>query len=123
MNSEHTHDLERELIEIQKEIRNEGDGYARYAIDAGQKRAAYDLAKAKQMLQLLNFPEKRTVGEKEAMVDVAVEKELTDVRIAESLANASRERLKALLAELSAIQTRASLIKTERSLVGYGNGN
>lgn len=123
MNSEQITTLEQELIDIQREIRVEGDGYARYAIDAGQKRAAYDLGKAKAMLRLMNDKEKRTVGEKEAMVDVAVEKELTDVRIAESLANASRERLKALLAELTAIQTRASLIKTERSLVSYGNGN
>lgn len=96
--------------------------YKSLAHDAAMKRADYDVAWAQEMLKVSAQTEvKMTVGEKESTVTVIVASRLKDCRIAEALASGAKEHLRALQANLTSIQTRASLLKTERSLVNMMN--
>ena len=90
--------------------------YKQLASDAAQKRADYDVAWAQEMLKLPTDV-KMTVAEKESTVVTIVAERLRATRIAEALAEGAKRHLSALQSNLTSLQTRASLLKTERSLV------
>lgn len=85
--------------------------------DAATKRAIYDVSYAQELLKITAKGEKMTVADKESMTVVTVQNQLTECRIAEAIADGAKRHLMALQSNLTSIQTRASLLKTERSLV------
>lgn len=119
MNSEHITDIEQELIDIAKAIREEGDEFKQLAIDAGEKRRTFDKLKYDETLLLIDDPRKLTLPDKEAIIKAKFSDIYFEARTAQTLLEATEGRLNALKSQLSAIQTRAGLIKTERSLVSY----
>jgi hypothetical protein len=107
-----------ELENYEKELYAASVEYKDLARDAAEKRATYDVAWAQELLKIPNDKDhKMTVGEKEALVTQLVQTQLRSARIAESLAEGAKRHLSALQSNLTSIQTRASLLKTERSLV------
>ena len=118
MHTEQIKNIEKELENYESELYECSAEYRHLATDAATKRAAYDVRWAQELLKIAtNKDLKLTVPEKEAMVTTLVQDELSACRIAEAMASGSKERLKALQANLTSVQTRASLLKTARSLV------
>jgi hypothetical protein len=112
--------IEQELQTIETGLYKASIEYRELARDAAAKRAAYDVRWAQELLKVqTNKDAKLTVGEKEAMVTAIVQIDLTHCRIAEALADGSKRHLQTLQSILSSIQTRASLLKTERSLSAF----
>lgn len=115
--SEQLHALEQEFRRIEVDLYNASVEFKTFVMDAAHKRAAYDVAYAQAMLDVSHRADKdgikMTVGEKDALVIVAVKGLLTDCRIAEALRDGSKAHLQTLQSLLSGAQTRASLIKTE----------
>jgi len=117
---EHIREIENKLRELESDMYEASTEYRKLAYDAALKRATYDVDYAKELLSITNKNDtavKMTVAEREAITVKAVESQLRDCRIAEALADASKRHLGVLQSLLSSVQTRASLIKTERSLV------
>ena len=120
---EHITDIEQELRRYEAEIYSASTEYKNLVQDAARKRAAYDVSFAGEILKLREDKDlKATVPEKEAIAVKNVQTLLTDCRIAESLAEGSKRHLVTLQSLLSSVQTRASLIKTERSLANMMAG-
>src|SRR5688572_3784999 len=114
--SEQIHKIEKELQNYEAELYTASVDYKDLAHSAAVQRAEYDVAWAQEMLKLPTDV-KMTVAEKEAQVVKIVANQLRSCRIAESLAEGAKRHLSALQSNLTSIQTRASLLKTERSLV------
>lgn len=118
MHQEEITTVENELKAYEVELYNAAKDYKELARSAAEKRAAYDVAFAQELLKLKGDTElKATVPEREALAVVAVQNSLTGCRIAESLADGAKRHLGAIQSILTSVQTRASLLKTERSLV------
>lgn len=118
MHVEQIERIEAELQNYESELYEASSEYRHLAVDAATKRADYDVAYAQEMLKVSAQTEvKMTVAEKESTVIVIVASQLKSCRIAEALASGAKERLRALQSNLTSLQTRASLLKTERSLV------
>lgn len=118
MHQERIEIIEKELENYESELYECSAEYRQLAIDAATKRAEYDVAYAQEMLKVSAQTEvKMTVAEKESAVVVIVANQLKSCRIAEAMASGAKERLRALQANLTSVQTRASLLRTERSLV------
>jgi len=117
--TEQTTKIERELQNIEQELYAASIEYRDLAKDAAEKRAIYDVAYAQEFLKVSTDGEKRTVPATESLTVQIVQRQLTACRIAEALADGSKRHLMTLQSLLSSIQTRASLIKTERSLGAY----
>ena len=75
------------------------------------------LAYAQKLLKVSADGTKRTAPEKEALAVLGVQMQMTEARIAEAMAEGSKRYLHAIQTNLSSCQTRASLLKTERSLL------
>lgn len=114
---EELHQIERELKGYETDLYSASTEYKRLAREAAEKRAQYDVDYAKEYLKVSNDGVKRTVPATESLVVQIVERQLTDCRIAEALAEGSKRHLGAIQSVLNSVQTRASLLKTERSLV------
>lgn len=114
--SEEVHRITQELEAYETQLYAASVEYRDLIRTAATKRAEYDVAWAQEMLQLPTDV-KMTVGEKEAQVVVIVADRLRECRIAEAIADGAKRHLMALQSNLTSIQTRASLLKTERSLV------
>lgn len=110
--------IEAELKDIEAKIFTAANDYAKNTKDAANKRVEYDVEYAKTMIEIHGRKEKMTVDQREAEAVVIVQRQMTDCRIAEAIADGSKRHLDALQAILSSIQTRSKLIQTERSLVG-----
>ncbi len=114
--TEQVHQIEQELQAYESQLYAASIEYRSLAQDAATKRAEYDVAWAQEMLKLPTDI-KMTVGEKEAQVVVIVADRLRACRIAEAIADGAKRHLSALQSNLTSIQTRAALLRTERSLV------
>lgn len=110
--------ITKELENYEKQLYDASVEYRSLARDAAEKRARYDVAYAQEFLKnSTNKDMKLTVPACEALTVQQVQAELTACRIAEALADGSKRHLSALQSNLTSLQTRASLLKTERSLV------
>lgn len=115
--SEQLHAIIQELESYEKQLYAASADYRSLIRDAAEKRATYDVAYAQAILKLKGDTElKATVPERDALAVVAVQHQLTACRIAEALADGAKRHLGALQSNLTSLQTRASLLKTERSL-------
>ncbi|MBX3288330.1 MAG: hypothetical protein KF855_03200 [Acidobacteria bacterium] len=112
-------EIETSLKDCEGAIATAAMDYGKIAVSAARARADYDLAYAQELLKISADGEKRTVGEKEALTLIAVQSLFMDCRIREAEADALKRRIGALQSVLTSLQTRASLIKTERSLTNY----
>lgn len=118
--NEQLDNLEAELQVCEVDLFNASTEYKALVQDAAIKRAAYDVVWAQELLKLRTDPElKATVPEREALVTVAVQGQLTQCRIAEALADAAKRHLVTLQSILSSIQTRARLITTEANATRF----
>jgi hypothetical protein len=117
---DHITEIEGELRNIEGELYTASVEFKRLASDAAQKRATYDVAYATEFLKIQTNKElKLTVPAIESLAVQTVQTQLVACRIAEALADGSKRHLGTLQSLLSSIQTRASLIKTERSFGAY----
>lgn len=118
MHQEQINQIAQELEAYETQLYAASVEFRSLAQDAAVKRAEYDVAYAQEMLKVSAQTEvKMTVAEKESAVVVIVADRLKACRIAEALADGAKRHLTALQSNLTSIQTRASLLKTERSLV------
>jgi hypothetical protein len=108
-------ELNRRLDKHSHMLLNDSREYARLAREAVDARNAYDLAKARSLLKIKDG----TVIEKSAQATLECEPQMIDARIAEAHLDALKMRLRAVSDSLSAVQTKARLLKTESELSGY----
>ncbi len=110
-----------ELEDYEKQLYSASMEYRELAGDAAQKRATYDVSYSQAILTISNKCDtdgiKMTVPERDALAVNTIQNDLKACRIAEALADGSKRHLGTLQSLLSSVQTRASLLKTERSLV------
>lgn len=112
-------EIEKSLKDCEAAIADAAMDYGKIAVSAARARADYDLAYAQELLKVSADGEKRTVGEKEALTLLAVQKLFMDCRIKEAESEALKRRIGSLQSVLTSLQTRASLIRVERSLTNY----
>jgi hypothetical protein len=115
--TEEIHQITQELAAYESQLYAASIEYRDLIRDAATKRAVYDVAFAQELLKITAKGDKMTVAEKESLTIMAVQNQLTECRIAEAIADGAKRHLTALQSNLTSIQTRASLLKTERSLV------
>lgn len=108
-------ELNRRLDEHSQMLLKDSLEYARLASQAVNARNAYDLAKARALLKAKDG----TVAEKAAQAQLECEPQMIDARIAEAHLDAMKMRLRAVSDSLSAVQTKARLLKTESDLNNY----
>ena len=112
--------INEQLMKIEKDLYKASTEYRELSIDAAGKRAAYDVRYASEFLKASQDSTiKRTVPATEAFVVEVVSHDLSECRIAEAKAEAAKRHLATLQSLLSSVQTRASLLKTERSMANY----
>lgn len=112
--------INQELINTEKGIYNTAVEYKRLATEAANKRVAYDLAYATELLKIkTDNTLKLTAPEKEATALLAVQGQFTECRIAEAMAESCKRHLQALQGNQTSLQTRASLIKTEAFVTNH----
>jgi len=115
--SEQINKIISELEGYESELYKASVDYKNLARDAAEKRATYDVAYAVEFLKnTTNKDLKLTVPATEALTVQTVQNQLIACRIAEALAEGAKRHLNALQSNLTSVQTRASLLKTERSL-------
>jgi hypothetical protein len=108
-------ELNRRLDEHSRMLLGDSLAYADLASKAVNARNAYDLAKARALLRA----KEGTIPEKAAQVTLECEPQMMEARIAEAHLEAMKMRLKAVSDSLSAVQTKARLLKTEADLNGF----
>lgn len=122
MHTEQIAQIEQELHGYESELYECSAEYRTLAVDAATKRAIYDVAYAQEFMQTKLSGDKMTDKTAESLTVIAVQTQLTSCRIAEAMADACKRRLTALQSNLTSVQTRASLLRTERSLVNMMTG-
>lgn len=108
-------ELNRRLDEHSSMLLNDSRAYAEVSREAVEARNAYDLARAKALLTI----KEGTVDAKKAQVTLMCEPQMLEARIKEAHQEALKMRLKSVADSLSAVQTKARLLKTESDLNGY----
>jgi len=104
--------ITKELADCSERLTLAIEEYADSCREAANKRSDYDVAWAKSLLK----SQLKTVAERESEAVIVCESAMRDARIAESMRDALRERIRALSAILNSIQTRASFLKEEMRL-------
>lgn len=112
-------ELNRRLDEHSNDLLKSSLEYPRLASDAVMKRNMYDVAKARAMLSVSVEHKDWKVDAQKAEVLLRCEPQMIEARIAEAHADAMKLRLKAVADSLSAVQTKARLLKTESDLNNY----
>jgi hypothetical protein len=115
-------ELNRRLDEHSDMLLGDSLAYARLSGKAVDTRNSYDLARAKATLRVSvehKGDKGWTVDRIQAQVMLECEMQMTEARIAEAHLDAMKMRLKAVSDSLSAVQTKARLLKTEGELAGY----
>lgn len=112
-------ELNRRLDEHSSMLLKDSVEYARLAREAVDARNAYDLAKAKAQLKVAVEHKEWKVDAQKAQAMIDCNSQMIDARIAEAHLDAMKMRLKAVSESLSAVQTKARLLKTESDLNGY----
>lgn len=112
-------ELNRRLDEHSNELMACSLEYARLAADAVSKRNVYDVAKAKALLRVSKDHKEWKVDAQKAQMLLECEPQMIDARISEAHESAMKLRLKAISDSLTAVQTKARLLKTESDLNGY----
>jgi hypothetical protein len=105
-------EINRRLDEHSDMLLKDSREFARLAAAAVNARNTYDLAKARALLRV----KEGTVAEKTAQATLECEMQMTEARIAEAHLEAMKMRLKAVSDSLSAVQTKARLMKSEMEL-------
>ena len=103
-----------ELVKYSQSLAIAVNEYSDACRDAAEKRSTFDLERAKSLLR----SSLKTVAERESEALVVCELSMREVRIAEALREALKERIRALESVLNACQTRASFLKAEMKLAG-----
>lgn len=114
---EQIYQIEIELKEKESELYTASVEYSTLISKAAEKRVLYDVAYAQEYLKVSTDGEKRTVAATESMVLVVVQRQFTECRIAEAMADGAKRHLATLQGLLTSIQTRSKLLTTERSLL------
>lgn len=114
-------ELNRRLDEHSSMLLNDSREYAKIARESVDTRNTLDLARAKAMLsvKIECTGQGWTVDMQKAEALLRCEREMVDARIAESHLDSLKMRLKSVADSLSAVQTKARLLKTESDLNGY----
>lgn len=99
--SEALDEIERLLETLEGEIDEQRDLGEKAAV----AQAKYKSLRGKEMLASKVNPDLKTVSDREAWVDDRLENEYLDMRKAEALLDAQKERTRTLRAMLSALQT------------------
>lgn len=103
-----------ELARYSEKLAIATNQYSDACRDAAEKRSTYDVEKAKALLR----SKLDTVSERQAEAVISCEVVMREARIAESLREALKERVRALEAVLNATQSRAGFLKEEMRLTG-----
>jgi thioredoxin-related protein len=103
-----------ELVKYSQSLAMAVNEYSDACRDAAEKRSTFDLERAKSLLR----SSLKTVAEYGSEALVVCESSMREVRIAEALREALKERIRALESVLNACQTRASFLKAEMKLAG-----
>lgn len=103
-----------ELVRYSQSLAIAVNEYTDACKDAAEKRSTFDLERAKTLLKSAL----KTVAERESEAVVICELSMREVRIAEALRDALKERIRALESVLNATQTRAAFLKAEMKLAG-----
>lgn len=112
-------ELNRRLDEHSNILMRDSREYARLAREAVNARNTYDVVKAKAQLKVRIECKGFTVDEKKAQVLLMCEPQMVDARIAEAHLDAMKQRLRSVSDSLTAVQTKAALLKTESNLNNY----
>ena len=108
-------ELNRRLDEHSAILLRDSMEYAKLARKAVESRNVYDIAKSRALLKIKDG----TVAEKTAQATLECEPQMIEARIAEAHLDAMKTRLKSVSDSLSAVQTKARLLKTESDLNNY----
>src|SRR5262249_18119800 len=95
------HAAETELRRLSHKLEDRTDALAGYLLTAADADVRYKLAHARALLRA----EGETVAEREAVAILAVEDELRERKRSEAVADACREAVRSLRAQLSAVQS------------------
>lgn len=93
--------LEDELRRVAKKLEAQTDDLAPLLQSAAEAEVAYKLAYARALLGA----EGKTVGDREAEATILTERQYTDRKIKEAVADACRESVRSLRDQLSAVQS------------------
>jgi DNA repair exonuclease SbcCD ATPase subunit len=108
-----TQQLEEKILEAVAELRDATDELTTQAREWAKADHAYRRAKS-----IAYLASSGTVAERQAHVDKTCGDERDNAHSAEALKEAAKEKVRALLGELSAYQTLAGLLRSEMSLEG-----
>lgn len=106
--------INQELLDYSKKLAIASNEYTDACLQAAIKRSDYDVEWAKGMLKV----EGKTVSDREAEATIICEYVMREARIAESMRDGLKERIRALQSVLNATQTRAAFLKAEMQLAG-----
>lgn len=114
-------ELETELRELEKKISLTAETFRGEQRTAGEAKANFEIAQARALLAIYEIEaatgDKLTEAVRKAKALKQCDESYLAYRIAESEADASKEVLRATLAQLSSVQSRCGLLKAEASLV------
>lgn len=102
------------LIKTSKRLAIASNKYTVACREAAEKRTEYDVEWAQELLRAPGD----TVSDRQAYTTTVCKDSMLSARIAESMRDALKERIRALQAILNATQTRASFLKEEMRLAG-----
>jgi hypothetical protein len=116
-------EVEAEILRLSRDLSGATEEYAHLAEEAARADVAYDLAKARALLDLpkVQDGEKVTVAEREARALIVVERQFTDARLSEAVFKAAQERGRNIRTQLEALR---SINANVRAAVdhSYGRG-
>lgn len=107
-------DLVDELLRISKELDSAHDHLVQASRQAADTERDYRKMRATAYVRI----QAKTVGEREAQVDLMCNQERHEAHLAEALKVAALEKVRSLRAQLSAAQSIASSVRVEAELAG-----
>lgn len=118
--------LNQEMMRLAVDVEKASDTFRRYALRYARAEEVYRHRKAVEYTRIVAEDkarprkEQRTVAAITAEVDILCENERRTRSLNDALKEAAKERLRALQASLSAVQSVASSIRAEIQLAGTG---
>lgn len=113
-------ELQSKVIDATQALSEALNAHFNAAREHAQAEHGYRLARAKSYASYATDGTKRTVDHLNAMVDMACDREMLRVRIAEAEREALLERVRSLRTEVSAFQSILSAHREEAAAVRYG---
>lgn len=114
--------LQTRILDGIQQLAAAGEQHKAIAIEHGEAEHGYRKAQAMKYLEIMAAQgegKKPTEPHLKAMIDLACEKEMLRVRLAEANHEAARELVKSLQAQISALQSLLSLEKAEAEAIRY----